>query len=113
MWFELWSWGWLILQQGQGKQRMCTKPDECMSGQCSGRRIPEGAATMVETMTSGCNPSNKLRTGNEPTGTMDQNSRTSNKSTKSMEWAQIVVLVTTRKASDSAPTTDSEGLTSL
>jgi len=55
-------------------------------------------ATVVDAMTSGCNPSDKLRMGNEPTGTMNQNSGTSNKSTKSMEWAQFVVLITTRKA---------------
>jgi len=38
----------------------CSKPDEHMGGQCSGYRLPEDVATMMETMTrgnwcSGCN----------------------------------------------------------
>ena len=73
-----------------------------MSGQCSGCRLPEGVATILETKTSGHSPSNKLRMKDESTGTMDWNSRTRDKSTKSIECMQIVVLIDTRKARDSS-----------
>ena len=50
----------------------------------------------------GQNPVNGVGTKDKPTGTTNWNSRTRDKSTKSMEWMQIVVLIATRKARDSS-----------
>jgi len=46
MWFEPRSRGWLVPRQGQGRQCVCTRPDECTRCRCSSRRLPEGAATI-------------------------------------------------------------------
>jgi len=55
-----------------------------------GRRLPEGAATLVEAMTH--NPGYQLRTGNKPDGMgLQWGSENEHDPTKSTRWASIVV----------------------
>jgi len=61
MWFERRPQGWLVPQQGRGERRVHTRPLERTGCRRSGRRLPEGAATIVEAKTK----SNK-RSGERP-----------------------------------------------